>query len=254
MRYAPRAMTTGRHKAHPKKIFIIKTGEPVPKVREKRGEFSDLIVETIGEAWNHGYASFDARTDEPPNPQEAEAFVITGSAANVPDRIEWMLKTEAYLRDIVKLGIPTFGICFGHQILAQALGGEVRKNPRGREIGTRHINKLEHDPIFEGVPDVFKASVTHIDTVAKLPSGTKVLAKNDLDDHHALRFTETCYGVQFHPELDADVMRGYVEHRWDTLASEGIVVDELHRSIEESEFGRRTLINFVRHIMPRRSK
>lgn len=235
-----------------KKIFIIKTGEPVPKVRERRGEFSDLIVQTIGDAWGHGYESFDARTDVHPDPHEAEAFVITGSAANVPDRAEWMLRTESYLRDVVALGVPTFGICFGHQILAQALGGEVRRNPRGREIGTRHIKKIAHDHIFDGVPDVFKASVTHIDTVASLPPGATVLANNDFDDHHAIRFTETCYGVQFHPELDADVMRGYVEHRWDTLAAEGIVVDELHRSIEECEFGRRTLINFVRHVMPRR--
>ncbi len=252
LRYPPRAMTTERRDARKKKIFIIKTGEPVPKVLERRGHFSDLIVETIGEAWRHGYASFDARTDEPPpDPREAEAFVITGSAANVPDRAPWMLKTEEYLRHVVKLGVPTFGICFGHQILAQALGGEVRKNPRGREIGTRQIKKIAHAPIFEGIPDEFKASVTHIDTVATLPSGTTVLAKNDFDDHHALRFSETCYGVQFHPELDADVMRGYVEHRWDTLAAEGIVVDELHRSIEECEFGSRTLINFVHHVIPR---
>jgi GMP synthase (glutamine-hydrolysing) len=235
-----------------KKIFIIKTGEPVLKVRERRGEFSDLIVETIGKAWPHEYSSFDARTDEPPDPHDAAAFVITGSAANVPDREAWMLKTEAYLRDVVNHGIPTFGICFGHQILAQALGGEVRRNPRGREIGTRNIKKIAHDPIFDGIPDVFKASVTHIDTVHALPKGTTILASNDLDDHHALRFTETCYGVQFHPELDADVMRGYVEHRWDTLASEGITVDELHRSIEECEFSRRTLINFVQHVIPRK--
>ncbi len=234
-----------------KKIFIVKTGEPVPKVRERRGEFSDLIVETIGETWSHGYASFDARTDVPPEPRDVAAFVITGSAANVPDRAEWMLKTEGYLREVVALGVPTFGICFGHQILAQALGGEVRKNPRGREIGTRHIKKLAHDPIFDGIPDIFKASVTHVDTVASLPPRATALAKNDFDDHHAIRFTETCYGVQFHPELDADVMRGYIEHRWETLALEGIVVEELHRSIEECEFGRRTIVNFVQHIMPR---
>jgi GMP synthase (glutamine-hydrolysing) len=248
-----RAMADERHEARTaKKIFIVKTGEPVPKILERRGEFGDLIVETIGDVWSHGYASFDARTDAPPEPRDVAAFVITGSAANVPDRAEWMLKMESYLRDVVALGVPTFGICFGHQILAQALGGEVRKNPRGREIGTRHINKLVHDPIFDGIPDVFKASVTHVDTVASLPPKATVLAKNDFDDHHAIRFTGTCYGVQFHPELDADVMRGYVEHRWDTLSAEGIVVDELHRSIEECEFGRRTLVNFVQHIMPRR--
>jgi len=244
----------GEHETRrkPRKIFIVKTGEPVPKVRERRGEFGDMIVQTIGDAWTGGFSSFDARTDAPVDPREAAAFVITGSAANVPDRADWMLRTEAYLREVVQMGVPTFGICFGHQILAQALGGEVRKNPRGREIGTRHIEKISHDPIFDGIPDVFRASVTHVDTVASLPRGAKVLAKNDFDDHHTIRFTETCYGVQFHPELDADVMRGYIEHRREALAAEGFVVDELHGTIEECEHGRRTLVNFIRHVMVRR--
>jgi len=229
------------------------TGEPVPAVRERRGEFADLITETIGETWDGEFTSFDPRTDEPmPDPAEVEAIVITGSSANVPNREPWMLASEAYLREVVRLGVPTFGICFGHQILAQALGGEVRRNPRGREIGTRRIHRFEDDPIFDGMPDVFEAHITHVDTVAVLPSGAKALAKNDLEDHHAIRFNETAYGVQFHPELDADVMRGYIEHRWEILASEGIAVDALHAAIEEVEFGARTLVNFIRHIVPRR--
>ncbi|MRG96446.1 glutamine amidotransferase [Polyangium spumosum] len=237
-----------------RKIFIMKTGEPVPKVRERRGEFADLITSAIGDAWSGGYATFDAREDAPPDLREAAAIVITGSAANVPDREPWMLAAESFLRDVVGLGVPTFGICFGHQILAQALGGEVQRNPRGREIGTRAIHRLEDDPIFDGIPDVFSANVTHVDTVVRLPRGAVALAKNDLEDHHAIRFTETCYGVQFHPELDADVMRGYIEHRWETLASEGFVVEALHATIEEAELGRRTLLNFIRHILPRAAR
>jgi len=229
------------------------TGEPVPKVRERRGEFSDLIQSAIGESWDGDFSCFDARTGEkPPDHEDVAAIVITGSAANVPNREPWMLEAEAYLRDVVRNGVPTFGICFGHQILAQALGGEVRRNPRGREIGTRQIQRIHDDPLFDGLPDVFHANVTHVDTVAVLPSGAKVLAKNDFDDHHAIRFTETCYGVQFHPELDADVMRGYIEHRWDVLASEGFSVESLHASVSETELGRRTIQNFIRYILPKR--
>ena len=232
----------------------MKTGEPVPKVRERRGEFADLITSVIGEAWSGGYEAFDAREGAMPDMRDAAALVITGSAANVPDREPWMLASEGFLREVVALGVPTFGICFGHQMLAQALGGEVQRNPRGREIGTRPIQKLTHDPIFDGIPEVFTANVTHVDSVVKLPRGATVLAKNDLEDHHALRFTETCYGVQFHPELDADVMRGYIEHRWEILAGEGFAVETLHATIEEAEFGRRTLLNFIRHILPRAAR
>src|SRR5262245_46724449 len=96
-----------------KPIVVVKTGEPVPSVLARRGEFARLIEEAIGDAWSGGYASFDARTDGPPDPRSAAAFVITGSSASVVDREPWMLRTEAWLRDVVGAGTPTLGICFG---------------------------------------------------------------------------------------------------------------------------------------------
>jgi GMP synthase (glutamine-hydrolysing) len=231
--------------------MIMKTGEPVPSVLARRGEFADLIAEAIGHEWRDGYASYDARHELPPDPNAFAAFIITGSAANVPNREPWMLRTEGYLRDVVSMGVPTFGICFGHQILAQALGGEVSRNPRGREIGTIRIERFADDPLFDGIRGDFDANATHIDTVARLPKNAVPLARSTQDDHHAIRFTPTCYGVQFHPELDADVMRAYVEHRREILAGEGFEVEALHASINEAALGRRTMLNFIRHIMPR---
>lgn len=247
-------MSERAHQRATKKILIVKTGEPVPSVLERRGHFADLIMETIGEAWSGTYASFDARTEAPPDPRDADALVITGSAANVPDREPWMLSTEAWLREVVRLGVPTFGICFGHQILAQALGGEVQRNPRGREIGTIDVERHADDPVFDGIPASFTAHATHVDTVVRLPDSAVALAKSDLDDHHTIRFTETCYGVQFHPELDADVMRAYVEHRREILAAEGFTVDALHAAIAEETLGRATLHNFIRYVIPRRAR
>jgi GMP synthase (glutamine-hydrolysing) len=229
-----------------KKIVIVKTGEPVPKVAEARGQFADLIAAAIGPAWEGGYDVVDVRTEDPPAPGAAAAFVITGSSANVPDREPWMLRTEAWLREVVGSGVPTFGICFGHQILAQALGGEVRRNPRGREIGTLQIAKVAHDPILEGVPERFEANVTHVDTVARLPAGAEVLARSSLEDHHAIRFARACYGVQFHPEIDGFVMREYLVARRDVLEGEGFAVDRMMAEVGEGEPGRRALRNFVR--------
>ncbi len=154
-----------------KRILVVKTGEPVPKIAEKRGQFADLIAGSIGELFTGDYAVVDARTEEPPSPRGADAVVITGSAANVPTREGWMLRTEAWLREVVAVGTLVFGICFGHQILAQALGGEVQRNPRGREIGTVAVEQTASDPIFDGLPATFAANVTHIDTVVRLPPG-----------------------------------------------------------------------------------
>ena len=232
-----------------KKILVVKTGEPVPKIAEKRGQFADLIAGSIGSMFTGEYAVVDVRTEDAPSPRTVDAIVITGSAANVPTREAWILRTEAWLREVVAVGTPVFGICFGHQLLAQALGGEVQKNPRGREIGTIAVDRTVDDPIFEGLPASFTANVTHIDTVVRLPPGAVGLASSPLEDFHAIRFTPTCYGVQFHPEIDAEVMRGYVETRREILAAEGFDVEAMLGAIGEGEPGRRTLQNFVRQLL-----
>ncbi|MEO7328089.1 MAG: glutamine amidotransferase [Minicystis sp.] len=231
-----------------KTITVLRTGEPVPWVLERRGQFHDLIAASIGPAFTGDYEVIDVRSEPFPDPRGTSAFVITGSASNVPTREPWMLRTEAFLRDVVAAGTPTFGICFGHQILAQALGGEVHKNPRGREIGTLRIERIERaidDPILDGIPPVFEANVTHLDSVARLPEGAVSLARSSLEDHHAIRFSERCYGVQFHPEIDAEVMRAYVESRQTTLRDEGFSVEQMLAAIHDGEEGRRALRNFV---------
>ena len=239
-----------RSSTRPRNIVIVKTGEPVPRVRERRGEFHDLIEQAIGPAWQGGYEVVDARADAPlPAPDAAAAFVITGSPASVPAREPWMLRAEAWLREVVASGTPTFGICFGHQMLAQALGGEVQRNPRGREMGTVGIERVADDPLFEGLPERFQANVTHVDSVVRAPPGARSLARSALESHQALRFTETCYGVQFHPEIDAEVMRVYVESRRDLLEAEGFEVEGMLAGIAEGEAGRETLRSFVRRFL-----
>ncbi|MCC6552604.1 MAG: glutamine amidotransferase [Polyangiaceae bacterium] len=232
-----------------KKIVIVRTGEPVPSMLERRGHFSDMIRGAVGDAWSGGYDEIDARTGDLRDPGDAAAFVITGSAANVPTREPWMLATEAWLREVAGRGTPTFGICFGHQILAQALGGEVVKNPRGREIGTVRIERRADDPIFDGLPATFDANVTHVDTVGKLPEGAVSLARSDREEHHAIRFTRTCYGVQFHPEIDREILAGYIEARIEILRAERFDVEALLEGLTEGAPGAQVLRNFIRRFV-----
>lgn len=238
-----------RVSANRRTILIVQTGDPVASVGALRGPFAQMIRDAIGSVWDGDYRVADARIEELPATSGIAAIVITGSASNVPEREPWMLRAEAWLRDVVKAGAPTFGICFGHQILAQALGGEVIRNPRGREMGTQTITRRADDPIFEGVPSEFLANVTHVDTVGRLPPGAVSLARSPMEDHHAIRFTETCYGVQFHPEIDGEIMRGYIETRRETLLSEGIDVDGLLAGVTNGEAGTETLRNFLRRFV-----
>jgi GMP synthase (glutamine-hydrolysing) len=204
-------------------IAVLVTGEPIQAVRVERGEYADIIRGTLGAAWPDPIVSYDVRTDVPlPDPNDVSGFVITGSSASVTERAPWMLRTEEYLRAVVAARVPVFGICFGHQMLAQALGGSVARNRRGREIGTVAIETVADDALWDSERPPFRANATHVDTVDVLPPGAVVLARSELEPHAALRFSDNAWGVQFHPEMDGAIIREYLRARRDLLAREGL--------------------------------
>jgi len=227
-------------------MLVLTTGDPVPAMLEARGPFSNMIAAAARGAYEGPIESIDARTSLPETPPDGAFIVITGSSAYVTERDPWVLKTEAFLRDVVARGVPVLGICFGHQLLAQALGGEVVKNPRGREIGSVHIDVTGGDPILDGVPERFIANVTHLETVGTPPPGATILARSSRDDHQILRFNATTYGVQFHPELDPFIMHGYLEARRPILELEGLDVDAHKEKTTDAPFAVKVLENFIR--------
>jgi GMP synthase (glutamine-hydrolysing) len=208
-------------------LGILVTGEPVPNVRSLRGPFERMIRETLGDAWAGPVVLLDAEKGEQPRADELGALVITGSPASVTARSPWILDTEAALAEFVRAGVPTLGICFGHQLLAQALGGSVAKNPRGREIGTVALDVTEADPLLGDAPRRLFVNMSHVDSAERLPDGARVLARSELDPNAAVRFGERAWGVQFHPEFDGEIVRGYVDARRDLIAKEGIELDAL---------------------------
>ncbi len=233
-----------------KTLFIARTGDPVANVAEARGPFEKMIVETLGNAWEGHVTTFDARSDEPPAPEAMDALVITGSAANVPNRDPWILAMEDWLRAVFAADVPTFGICFGHQILTQALGGSAEKNPKGREMGSIEVERFADAPIFEGLPTRFWAQATHVDSALVLPQNAVALARSGLDAHQAIRFSATCYGVQFHPEFDEGVIKGYMTSRRSILEGEGRDVDAMLGAVCATPHAAATLRNFVRYVVP----
>ena len=204
-----------------------------------------MIRRAAGDAWRRPSIDIDLRTAGALPPASAMAAVIvTGSASSVTDREPWVLRGEEYLRHLVGERVPVFGICFGHQMLGQALGGSVERNPRGREIGTVEFRIVAPDPIFAAAKAPFLANATHVDSVTKLPPGTTVLATTEREPNAAVRFAEMAWGVQFHPEMDGDVVREYVKARREILKAEGLDPDALETSAKEGAAGTSTLVRF----------
>lgn len=229
-------------------LCILVTGDPVPKARERVGSFANLVRAGLAGAWEHGFVEVDARdTDQLPPAGSFAGLIVTGSASSVTERAPWILRTEEYLAEAVRHEQPVLGICFGHQLLGQALGGLVERNPRGREIGTVPLRIVDDDPILDRSIEPALAHATHVDSVTKLPPGARLLATTALEPHAALRFGERAWGVQFHPEFDERVMRDYVETRAELLGQEGQDPAAVLGAIQAAEAGRLVLRRFVEH-------
>jgi GMP synthase (glutamine-hydrolysing) len=237
-------------------LHILRAGDVVPEVAARHGEFAGWIERAVASVWPGTFEVHDLRSDEPlPGARSTAGMIITGSISSVTEREPWMLRSEAYIRDLMAAQVPLFGICFGHQLMAQALGGDVRKNPLGREMGTVQVTRLADDPLFAGIEEPFFVNATHVDSVIEPPSGARVIATTAKDDKAVIWFGPVARGVQFHPEIDGDAMRSYVEARWPVLAQEGLDPEAMRARVCDTPNGREMLRNFVRSfVLPRESR
>lgn len=233
---------------NPRPFLVLETGKPVPSMR-RHGRFPHWIRTAAGLSRGE-VAVADVQAGEAPPPHRDYAgILVTGSGAMVSDREPWSERSADWLRDAVHDGAAVFGICYGHQLLAHALGGEVADNPRGLEMGTVGIELLDaagDDPLFTGLPDRFQAQATHVQSVLRPPDGAVVLATSPLDGCHAFRWGDSAWGVQFHPEFSAGHMRGYVAARRERLAAHGQDPAAVHAGVRAAPEARRVLRRFVR--------
>jgi len=231
-------------------IVILRAGDAVAEVRATRGDFPIWIRESAGHSWSGEWCAHDLRGEDPlPSLGDAAGFVITGSSASVTERAPWMLRAEEFVRAIVTANVPLFGICFGHQLIGQALGGLVARNPRGRELGTvRFERDADAGPIFSGLPTEFSVNASHVDSVVRLPGGARVLGKTALEPVSAFVVGLRTWGVQFHPEFDEGVVRGYIGARSGAMRSEGLSPESALEAAADAPHGREVLRNFLRSI------
>lgn len=227
-------------------FLILEAGTPVEPLR-RHGGFPHWIRVAAGLAADETVA-FDITRDAPPRPDGFAGVFVTGSAAMVSHREAWSETAAAWLRDVAQAGLPVFGICYGHQLLAHGLGGRVDDHPDGREMGTVEIEVLpaaDGDPLFDGLPRRFAAHATHMQTVLEPPPGAVVLARSAHDACQAFRWGEVAWGVQFHPEFSASHMRGYVRARADALVAEGADPMAMARGIRATPHARRLMRRFA---------
>ena len=236
-------------------FLILEAGKPVATMR-RHGDFPHWIRVAAGLSPDEAVVVDVAQGEPLPSREGFAGVIVSGSGAMVTDRLDWSEATAAWLRDAAHAGLPLFGICYGHQLLAHALGGSVGDNPGGREMGTLEIELLppaRDDVLFEVLPVRFQAQVTHLQTVLRAPEGASVLARSAGDACQAFRWGESTWGVQFHPEFSTTHMRGYVQARKVALQREGLDPKAILAAVGSAPEARRVLRRFV-HVARQRPR
>lgn len=156
----------------------------------------------------------------PAAPGECDAWICTGSRYSVYDKHAWIDALFAFVRRIEKSRTPFAGICFGHQVLAQALGGEVAKAKQGWAVGVLPLEILEHEPWMDPGKPVVRIQHMHQDQVQRLPQGSVLLGRSPHCEVGMFRVGETMLGIEGHPEFTPEFTEALIRARRERIGAE----------------------------------
>ncbi|MDX1754550.1 MAG: glutamine amidotransferase [Marinobacter sp.] len=235
------------------RVVILKTGSTYPAIASTFGDFEDWFV--AGLAPELDPTVIDVSREPPPGDVgDWDGILVTGSPAMVTEQAPWSERTAAWLALAVDQQVPVLGVCYGHQLLAHALGGRVGDHPNGRESGTFEVRLNSHavnDALLGTLPPAFPAQLTHLQSVLELPASATLLAYSDHEPHQAYRVGECAWGVQFHPEFTAPIMRAYLEVQTPALRKERLDAQALIDGVQDTPIASSLLRRFSDLVLAR---
>jgi len=192
------------------KIGILQAGRVPDELLAEHGDYDGIYSKFLA---GNGF-EFDAyRVVEgvfPDSVNNADGWIITGSKYGAYEDLDWIPPLEMFLRDAYAKAVPIVGICFGHQILAQALGGKVEKFNGGWSVGVQNY-------ALDGFPEDVKLIAWHQDQVTELPADATVTGSSSFCRYAALAYGDRAYSIQPHPEFEAGFVSDLLEARRETL-------------------------------------
>lgn len=195
------------------KIGILQTGLCPPDLVDEHGEYDEMFRQFLGD-YDFEFESYRVVENEFPDSVEAaDGWLITGSKHGAYENHSWIAPLEAFLRNAHAKHIPIVGICFGHQILAQALGGKVEKFSGGWSVGKQRYQ-------FDGVEDGIDLMAWHQDQVIELPPGARAIASSPFCKYAAIAYGDTAFTIQPHPEFGKEFVASLFEARKEMLPPE----------------------------------
>ncbi len=193
------------------KVGILETGAPPRTLAEQFGSYPAMFEHLLA-APDFEFASFDVRAAAPPPVDACAAYVVTGSAADAYGSDPWILDLSQFLVT-AKGRAALVGVCFGHQIMAQAFGGKVIKSPKGWGVGLHDYALRGAEPWMQPGP-LISVPASHQDQVVGLPPGASVLAGSDFTPYGMLEYADQpAISIQLHPEFDPAYAKALIEGR-----------------------------------------
>jgi GMP synthase-like glutamine amidotransferase len=193
------------------RLGILKAGAP-PKGCERFGTYPQMFRRLLGED-AYDYAAFAVDEGElPPAPQACDAYLVTGSSAGVYEDRPWIGPLKAFL-NAARGRAALVGICFGHQVMAEAFGGKVIRSPKGWGLGEQTYRVLAREPWMDDAAEI-RLPGSHQDQVVEVPPGADVVAGSDFTPIGALAWRDQpAMSIQLHPEFDPAYAIALIESR-----------------------------------------
>jgi GMP synthase-like glutamine amidotransferase len=198
------------------KLGILKTGRPPSTCIPQFGTYPDMFIRLLGPD-AHDYSIFAVDQGElPESPTACDAYLVTGAAAGVYDPLPWIGELKGFL-NAAKGKAALIGICFGHQVMAEAFGGKAIKSPKGWGLGEQEYRVLKREPWMDDAPS-FRLPGSHQDQVVELPPGAEVIAASEFTPMGALAWRDQpAISMQLHPEFEPAYASALIENRRGSL-------------------------------------
>jgi len=214
-------------------IGILETGDPPPELRARFGSYGDMFARLLGPGFET--VTYDVRRCALPEPIEAHrGYLVTGSPAGVYEEHEWIAALKEWLQR-AKGRARLVGICFGHQIMAEAFGGRVEKSSRGWGVGLHRYEVIAAEPWMAepwvgGGADAFNVAVSHQDQIVRQPPVSHVVAGNAFSPFGVLAYEDQpAISFQCHPEFEPAFAKALIESRRERLPDADAALASLGR-------------------------
>jgi GMP synthase-like glutamine amidotransferase len=216
------------------KVAILETGRPPPPLEEQFGNYPAMLKKLLGPEFE--VQSFDVEAGElPSDPESHRAYLLTGSPAGVYEPLPWIDPLMKFIRSAEKSRMV--GICFGHQIMAEALGGHVEKSEKGWGAGLHRYTMIRQQPWTDDAATI-ASPASHQDQVVVQPPSTEVIARSEFTPFAVLAWTNRpAISFQFHPEFSPQFAKALIERRYDLVPDPEAAISSLDAPNDNARVG-----------------